>query len=98
MQPLPLQPEDQILPSSDVRDFTDKATVAIEGAVRQPGAFALDENANVAYLIDLAKGLKEDAKLDLAYLFRENPDGTTEIETLNLEDILSGASTFDIAR
>ena len=93
--PLPLQPEDQIL-LFNVRDFTDKATVAIEGAVRQPGAFALDENANVAYLIDLAKGLKEDAKLDLAYLFRENPDGTTEIETLNLEDILSGTSTFTL--
>ncbi|MDP4959803.1 MAG: SLBB domain-containing protein, partial [Schleiferiaceae bacterium] len=93
--PLPLQPEDQIL-LFNVRDFTDKATVAIEGAVRQPGAFAIDENANVAYLIDLAKGLKEDAKLDLAYLFRENPDGTTEIETLNLEDILSGAAFFEL--
>ena len=93
--PLSLQPEDQIL-LFNVRDFTDKATVAIEGAVRQPGAFALDENANVAYLIDLAKGLKEDAKLDLAYLFRENPDGTTEIETLNLEDILSGAAFFEL--
>ena len=92
---MPLQPEDQIL-LFNVRDFTDKATVAIEGAVRQPGAFALDENANVAYLIDLAKGLKEDAKLDLAYLFRENPDGTTEIETLNLEDILSGAAFFEL--
>jgi len=93
--PLPLQPEDQIL-LFNVRDFTDKATVAIEGAVRAPGAFALDENANVAFLIDLAKGLKEDAKLDLAYLFRENPDGTTEIETLNLEEILSGASSFEL--
>lgn len=93
--PLPLQPEDQIV-LFNVRDFTDKATVAVEGAVRQPGAFALDENANVAYLIDLAKGLKEDAKLDLAYLFRENPDGTTEIETLNLEDILSGAAFFEL--
>ncbi|MDA8661788.1 SLBB domain-containing protein [Schleiferiaceae bacterium] len=93
--PLPLEPEDQIL-LFNVRDFTDKATVAIEGAVRQPGAFALDENANVAFLIDLAKGLKEDAKLDLAYLFRENPDGTTEIETLNLEDILSGAAFFEL--
>lgn len=92
---LALLPEDQITIFS-IRDFIDKATVAIEGAVRQPGAFALDENANVAYLIDLAKGLKEDAKLDLAYLFRENPDGTTEIETLNLEDILSGAAFFEL--
>ena len=92
---LSLLPEDQITIFS-IRDFIDKATVAIEGAVRQPGAFALDENANVAYLIDLAKGLKEDAKLDLAYLFRENPDGTTEIETLNLEDILSGAAFFEL--
>ena len=49
-----------------------------------------------SFLIDLAKGLKQDAKLDLAYLFRENPDGTTEIETLNLEDILSGASSFEL--
>ena len=92
---LALMPEDQIT-IFNVRDFTDKATVAIEGAVRAPGTFALDENANVAYLIDLAKGLKQDAKLDLAYLFRENPDGTTEIETLNLEDILSGASSFEL--
>ena len=87
--------EDQIS-LFNIRDFVDKATVAIEGAVRAPGAFALDENANVAYLIDLAKGLKQDAKLDLAYLFRENPDGTTEIETLNLEDILNGSATFEL--
>ena len=92
---LALLPEDQITIFS-IRDFIDKATVAIEGAVRVPGAFALDENANVAYLIDLAKGLKQDAKLDLAYLFRENPDGTTEIETLNLEDILNGSATFEL--
>jgi protein involved in polysaccharide export with SLBB domain len=92
---LALLPEDQIT-IFNIRDFVDKATVAIEGAVRQPGTFALDDNANVAFLIDLAKGLKQDAKLDLAYLFRENPDGTTEIETLNLEDILSGASSFEL--
>ena len=92
---LALLPEDQIT-IFNIRDFVDKATVAIEGAVRQPGAFALDDNANVAFLIDLAKGLKQDAKLDLAYLFRENPDGTTEIETLNLEDILSGATAFEL--
>ena len=90
-----LLPEDQIS-LFNIRDFVDKATVAIEGAVRAPGAFALDQNANVAYLIDLAKGLKQDAKLDLAYLFRENPDGTTEIETLNLEDILNGSATFEL--
>jgi protein involved in polysaccharide export with SLBB domain len=92
---LVLLPEDQIT-VFNIRDFIDKATVAIEGAVRQPGTFALDESANVAFLIDLAKGLKQDAKLDLAYLFRENPDGTTEIETLNLEDILSGTSSFEL--
>jgi protein involved in polysaccharide export with SLBB domain len=92
---LVLLPEDQIT-VFNIRDFVDKATVAIEGAVRQPGTFALDESANVAFLIDLAKGLKQDAKLDLAYLFRENPDGTTEIETLNLEDILIGASSFEL--
>ena len=92
---LALLPEDQITIFS-IRDFIDKAAVAIEGAVRQPGTFALDDNANVAYLIDLAKGLKQDAKLDLAYLFRENPDGTTEIETLNLEEILNGTSTFTL--
>ncbi|MDA9781655.1 SLBB domain-containing protein [Schleiferiaceae bacterium] len=92
---LVLLPEDQIT-VFNISDFVDKATVAIEGAVRQPGTFALDESANVAFLIDLAKGLKQDAKLDLAYLFRENPDGTTEIETLNLEEILSGASSFEL--
>jgi protein involved in polysaccharide export with SLBB domain len=92
---LALLPEDQIT-LFNIRDFVDKASVAIEGAVRQPGTFALDDNANVAFLIDLAKGLKQDAKLDLAYLFRENPDGTTEIETLNLEDILSGATSFEL--
>lgn len=92
---LALLPEDQIA-LFNIRDFTDKATVAIEGAVRVPGTFALDENANVAYLIDLAKGLKQDAKLDLAYLFRANPDGTTEIETLNLEEILNGSAEFEL--
>ena len=59
---LALLPEDQIT-IFNIRDFVDKATVAIEGAVRQPGTFALDDNANVAFLIDLAKGLKQDVNL-----------------------------------
>lgn len=90
-----LLPEDQIA-LFNIRDFMDNASVSIEGAVRQPGTFAIDDNANVAYLIDLAKGLKQDAKLDLAYVFRKSTDGTATIETLNLEDVLSGTKIFEL--
>ena len=43
----------------------------------------------VKALIDLSNGLKKDARLDLAYIFRTYPDGSQEVLTLDLANEIS---------
>ncbi|GIV17556.1 MAG: hypothetical protein KatS3mg022_2991 [Armatimonadota bacterium] len=50
--------------------------VTIDGAVDQPGNYALTPGMTVADLIERARGLLEDAYTDRADLFRTNPDNT----------------------
>lgn len=50
--------------------------VTVEGAVDQPGNYALTPDMTVADLVERARGLLEDAYIDRADLFRTNPDNT----------------------
>ncbi len=50
--------------------------VTIDGAVDQPGNYALTPGMTVADLVERARGLLEDAYVDRADLFRTNPDNT----------------------
>ncbi|MCS6830164.1 MAG: SLBB domain-containing protein [Armatimonadota bacterium] len=50
--------------------------VTVDGAVDQPGNYALTQGMTVADLIERARGLLEDAYVDRADLFRTNPDNT----------------------
>lgn len=58
--------------------------VTIEGAVDQPGNYALTPNMTVADLIERARGLLEDAYIDRADLFRTNPDNTQKLIPIRL--------------
>jgi len=53
--------------------------VTVEGAVDQPGNYALTPDMTVADLIERARGLLEDAYIDRADLFRTNPDNTQRL-------------------
>ena len=64
--------------------FIDASTVSIVGAVRNPVELTVDSAVTVKALIDLANGLKKDARTDKAYIFRTYPEGSQEILTLDL--------------
>ena len=60
----------------------------ISGAINLPGAYSLKETPRVSDL--LAKGqLKREAQLDMAFLTRENLDGTNKVIQLNIAEILA---------
>ena len=58
--------------------------VTVEGAVDLPGAFAFREGLTVDDLLNQAR-LRGDARLDVAYLRRSNPDSTVSIREVSLE-------------
>lgn len=62
--------------------------VTITGEVEDPGDYALDRDMRVSNLISKGK-LKESARRDVAYLMRVNPDQTTDITRLRLDNILA---------
>lgn len=64
--------------------------VTIDGSVFRPGSFALGEKiSTLSELIFSAEGTKEDAFLERALLYRENPDLTIRIESVNLNKLLN---------
>ena len=65
--------------------------IEIKGAVYRPGTYQLnDRTETIGELIVMADGLMGDAFLNRALLFRERPDLTQEIISVNIKDILSG--------
>lgn len=65
--------------------------VEINGAVYRPGSYQLMESTStVKGLVDMADGLKGDAFLNRAIIYRERPDLTQEVVALNLKAIMNG--------
>lgn len=62
--------------------------VTIDGAVDQPGNYALTPGMTVADLVERARGLLEDAYIDRADLFRTNPDNTQTLIPIRLAQAL----------
>jgi protein involved in polysaccharide export with SLBB domain len=63
--------------------------VKISGAVDYPGEYDLNSNTSLQSLFSKAK-LKPEAKKEQAFLLRKKLDQTTEVISLNLDNILSG--------
>lgn len=75
-------------------EFTNK--VEIGGSVYRPGTYAINNNVKtLLQLIKTAEGLTDDAYLERALLYREKPDRSLEVVSINLADILNG-TTADI--
>ncbi len=70
--------------------------VVLRGAVFRPGAFEVKSGLTVKELITRADGLKEDAFLSRAYIYRLKPDNTQELITFNVGEVLNGTAP-DIA-
>lgn len=67
--------------------------VEIQGAVYQPGAYQLGDGiSTVAQLVRKAEGLKGDAFVNRALLFREKEDLTREVVAVDLRAVLNGTA------
>lgn len=65
--------------------------VELSGAVNRPGRYAInDEIQTVRQLINKADGLTEDAYLDRALIYREKPDLSLEVISVNIGDLMDG--------
>lgn len=65
--------------------------VEVQGAVYREGHYAIDENTRtVKQLIERADGLREDAFMARAILYREKPDWTMEAVQIDLEGLMAG--------
>lgn len=76
-----------------VGEVTDLYTnkVELNGAVNRPGTYAISNDVNtVRELINVADGLAEDAYLDRALIYRERPDRSMEIISVNIGDLMDG--------
>lgn len=70
--------------------------ISLEGAVDQPGQYALTEGMTVRALIQRARGLLPEA-YKVAHLFRQNDDKTISQVVIDLDKALKGDPANDIA-
>ena len=63
--------------------------VDITGSVMRPGAYALDPGMNIKQLIAKADGLKEEAYLNMAVIYRKKEHAIPEVIGFNLGAILN---------
>ena len=69
--------------------FTNK--VEIGGSVYRPGTYAINDNVKtLRQLIETADGLTDDAYLGRALMYREKPDRSLEVLSINLGNIMDG--------
>jgi len=65
--------------------------IEITGAVYRPGVYAIDTNLKtLKQLIIIAEGPMGDAYLPRAILYRENPDLSYSVESINVTKLLNG--------
>lgn len=87
--------EDKLLQEGDVlklfaiTEFTDAKSVAVSGLFRKPGTFDLFEGMRLTDLIFLAKGVREEANRERAFLIRTKPDFTKEFISINIDDAIN---------
>lgn len=66
--------------------------VEIKGSVNRPGLYAIsDDIRTLKGLIAKADGLAEEAYYDRALLYREKPDKSLEVISINLSDLMNGS-------
>lgn len=64
--------------------------VEIRGAVFRPGYFSIEDGMTVKKLIEKAEGLKEDAFLSRAIIYRLREDNTGEVIAFDVKEVMTG--------
>jgi protein involved in polysaccharide export with SLBB domain len=81
----PLRNGDEVVIKTVPGDY--RRFVAVSGPVNYPGEYALGSEMRISDL--LAKGqLREEARTDVAFLIRRNPDNSSQLIKLDLQAIL----------
>lgn len=65
--------------------------VQVAGAVQRPGEFALQEGTTIRSLIERAEGLRADAFMNRATLYRTGDNLTQTVVSIDLQGILNGS-------
>lgn len=81
---------DEILVGESMDRFVNR--VQITGAVQRPGEYALENGVSVKNLIEKAQGLKPEAFLNRATLYRTSDDLTLEAMSIDLKGIIDGTA------
>ncbi len=93
---LTLNKGDELIISSKA-SFVDKYEMSVEGAVRTPSTITLDmeKNLKVSDAIFMSGGLRHDAIIEFAYIFRKktNDAKTQEYIPVNLKDALENVGS-----
>lgn len=91
-----LRKGDELIISSK-SSFADAYEVNVEGAVRNPTKFSLglEKNMKVSDAVFFSGGLRDDAIIDFAYIFRNNTEKSKTIEyiAVNLKEALNNPSS-----
>lgn len=66
--------------------------VQIAGALMRPGTYALQSGMTVSQLIEKSGGLREDAFVNRATIYRTKPDYSLEIVSVDIHAILDGTA------
>lgn len=81
---------DEVSVDSVINRFENR--VEIRGAVYREGLYALGDNVvTVKQLIEKSEGVRGDAFMNRAVLYREKPDRTQEVVAVNVRGILDGS-------
>ena len=64
--------------------------IQVSGALLRPGTFALEKGMGINDLINRAGGLRDDAFMNRAALYRTRPDISLEVVSLNIAAIVNG--------
>ncbi|SIS84748.1 SLBB domain-containing protein [Belliella pelovolcani] len=64
--------------------------VQVSGALMRPGTFALQPGMTITQLIAKAEGLREDAFLNRATLYRTKPDFSLEVLPIDIKAVVNG--------
>ena len=91
-----MQDGDSITVAPILKRFENRIT--INGAVYRPGEYSLSDGLTLNELIDRAEGLREDAFLNRALIYRTREDLSLEIIPVNLKAIINNETSFTLIK
>jgi protein involved in polysaccharide export with SLBB domain len=91
-----MQDGDSIPVAPILKRFENRIT--INGAVYRPGEYSLSDGLTLNELISRAEGLREDAFLNRALIYRTREDLSLEIIPVNLRAIINNETSFTLVK